>query len=163
MSEQQPQPDETPEPKSRLLTEPKHVRADCRLIERFGIPDELRSVVTRRLLEIIVGRKDEDTGRLKRSADRSVTSAARVLAQLERLNMDQEKRHADVEDAYLAAQGGQDNDEAERIRKQIEAMDNTILPPDRMRPKPPGKDPGSHEGNGNGKPPNHNGNGNGHA
>lgn len=134
--------------KSDLLTDPSHVRADCRMVVRFGVQAELRPFVTAQLLEIIMGRLDPETGKRGRSKPREIISATLALARIDELNMKQEKHHAEIASAYLAQQRGEEHDvaeattQAERIRHQIIAMDQTIMPP--------GQQPGP-ASNGNGK------------
>ncbi len=117
--------DEKPKQERELLAEPIHIRADCRLIQRFGIRDEARQAIMDELSLIALGTKKNPSGgdRLP-CRPREQAAAAGTIIKADKLNMDQERRHAEVgEDRQEAIE------EAQTVAEQARAMTETILPP----------------------------------
>lgn len=140
-----PPPDEHPEEppeEDGLLSDDKHIRSDCRLIARFPFQAADRPEMVAKLQKIAFGTKLNGNGEtVDLYRPREQLSAIRSLSELDKLNMEQERRD-------LLVSSPPERNVIQIASEQAIAMDLTILPP--------GEIP-SHRykqnGNGNGKKP----------
>ena len=70
-----------------LLTDPKKIVQDCDLIARYPFPDKARELIVNRLLRIVL---------IEGHTPREVTSAARALASLDRVNQEERRFAAEI-------------------------------------------------------------------
>jgi hypothetical protein len=144
MDDTQP-PEEHPEDQPEedgLLSDDKHIRRDCRLIARYPHTAIGRQAMIAKLQKIAFGTKVNGNGEtVDRYRAREQLSAIRTLGELDKINMEHERR-------VLLSGSPPERNVIQIASEQAIAMDLTILPP--------GEIP-SHRykqnGNGNGKKP----------
>jgi len=95
--------------------DPHHVRRDLQMLARFPINPAVRAATTNRVSEIAVSPQSSVRNRL---------AAAKVLAQFDRINLEQERRLEDRPDVQVNVT----HTTQVTIAQQQAAMDATILP-----------------------------------
>ncbi len=123
-----------------LLSDDKHIRRDCQLIERFPFKPADRPAMIAKLNKIAFGTKLNGSGEtVDIYRAREQLAAIRSLAKLDEINMEQERRN-------LLIATPPEKSVIQIASDQAIAMDLTILPPGEL---PVHK----HKSNGNGKKP----------
>lgn len=139
-------------PSAGLLSRPDNLVSDAKLIERYPFGPSLRPEIVEALRSVMND---------PRARRREKIAAAKALASIDRLNMDQEKRSAGTVDTLVVVQQQTaiGVSPAQQAAAEVAAMDATILPAavlyGQLAARPP-------EANGNGNGHSGNGNGNGH-